>query len=53
MSTISTDTALHRNGSPGLSIADTAIDARGGDIRVHSVARVGTTVRITLPVGAA
>jgi two-component system OmpR family sensor kinase len=44
----------HRGGSGlGLSIADTAIDAHGGDIRVHSVAGVGTTVRITLPVGAA
>ena len=44
----------HRGGSGlGLSIADTAVDAHGGDIRVHSVAGVGTTVRITLPVGAA
>ena len=44
----------NRGGSGlGLSIADIAIDAHGGDIRVHSVAGVGTTVRITLPVGAA
>ena len=44
----------NRGGSGlGLSIADTAIDAHGGDIRVDSVGGVGTTVRITLPVGAA
>jgi two-component system OmpR family sensor kinase len=44
----------HRGGSGlGLSIADAAIDAHGGDIRVQSIAGVGTTVRITLPVGAA
>lgn len=43
----------HRGGSGlGLSIADAAVEAHGGDISIDSALGTGTTVHITLPVAA-